>query len=738
MESIGNKASSIMKLKKFGFNVPDFFIISSEKVSNSRLCDIKKIIIDKTSDWTKDVILRSSASCEDGKQNSFAGLFESARISNLNNIDNPLKKVINSVNSKKVQDYLKSKNLNVKPKISIIVQKFINGDVSGVVFNTKDEYIINSNFGLADSIVGGEACDEYSVNKTSNKITLQNKEKNSLDEKQIFMITSISEKISKMFGSPQDIEWTIQNGELFVLQSRPITIFQNTRELNVWDNSNIAESYSGIVLPLTCSFAQRIYSGVYKRVALASGVSKRRVEEYENIFNNMLGFFYGRFYYNMGNWYKMLTLFPGYKRNKVNFDRMISIRSKSELDKRYDKNVSFLFKIKYYSLILLKYLNFNSEVTRFKRKISGIIEIFNKKNIQTISRQDLLKEFYNIEKEMISVWHIPIENDFLVMTFHGLFIKQAKKHGLSDMDALNQLSGMGSLRTTEQIKALAKLAKNPTNFEKDAYFRIYGGRFANELKLESSELTKDSVDFTRLLIAYRDVKFNAPIKAKKINVGNFGNFFLSETKKYIEQREDLRILRAKVFSIARRIFIEIGKRMEREKIIVDSRDVFYLTISELESVSSNIKEIIKQRKEEYTAYKEVDPENVLYTDIGGKIISSNPKFEKLTGDLIMGRPCSSGEAIGKVSLIKNANPDLNKKYEIIVTETADPGWAPILSLCRGIIIEKGGVLSHISILARELGVPCIINVHGIMKRIKNNQKIYMNGTTGEIKIGKNN
>ena len=151
-----------------------------------------------------------------------------------------------------------------------------------------------------------------------------------------------------------------------------------------------------------------------------------------------------------------------------------------------------------------------------------------------------------------------------------------------------------------------------------------------------------------------------------------------------------------------------------------------------------MKEIIKQRKGEYKKYKKIDPENVIYTDESGNLLNNPAEINNLVGDSINGRPCSPGEILGKASLIKNSNPVFNKKYEIIITETADPGWAPVLSLCKGIIIEKGGVLSHISILARELGIPCIINVPGIMQKIKNNEKIYMNGATGEIKIGRSN
>jgi pyruvate,water dikinase len=740
MEDIGGKASSLIILKDAGFKTPDFFILSFKEILNSSLEELEKKILEKTKNWGRGIILRSSASCEDGKENSFAGLFESIKLLNKSKIKQSLKQILNSANSKRLRDYLKSRGIKTKPRISVIVQKFILGEISGVIFNAKKEYVLNSNFGTAESIVQGQACDEYLINKENHQITLKNKVANSLKKEQINQITKIADKINKIFQSPQDIEWTIKGHNLYILQSRPITIFQKNPELIVWDSSNIAESYSGIVLPLTCSFAKEMYSKVYGQVAIASGVSKRRIENYGKVFDNMLGFFYGRFYYHMPNWYKMLTLFPGYERNKINFDRMISAKSKAELDMDYKKNVNLIFKMKYYPLILFKYLYFDSAVIQFKKTIAKIKERFNSIKIEELSRLELLAEFARLEKILISVWHIPIENDFLAMTFHGFLIKKAKSLGIEDIKITNQISHIANLKTAEQIRALTLLAQNPTSKNIEKYFESYGGRFVNELKLESAELTRESKDFFKLLKSYRAIKVKEPPATEKLNFGFFGNFFLSETKKYLGQREELRILRAQVFSIARKIFIEIGKRMEEKRMISNYRDVFYLNLSELYRAlpKPNFKMIVNKRKEEYRKYKKISPGNIIYTDTAGNIIN---KFVNLAGSYdnsISGRPCSVGEISGKASLIKNSKPSLSRKYEIVVTETADPGWAPILNLCKGIIIEKGGVLSHISILARELGVPCIINVPGIMQKIKNNESVYMNGSTGEIKIDRNN
>ena len=85
---------------------------------------------------------------------------------------------------------------------------------------------------------------------------------------------------------------------------------QQDKKLTYFDSANIAESYSGIVLPLTRSFASRIYSRVYKDLLVGSGIAREKIDKYSEIFDNMLGFFYGRMYYNMNNWYTMMAFLP--------------------------------------------------------------------------------------------------------------------------------------------------------------------------------------------------------------------------------------------------------------------------------------------------------------------------------------------------------------------------------------------------------------------------------------------
>ena len=75
-----------------------------------------------------------------------------------------------------------------------------------------------------------------------------------------------------------------------------------------------------------------------------------------------------------------------------------------------------------------------------------------------------------------------------------------------------------------------------------------------------------------------------------------------------------------------------------------------------------------------------------------------------------------------------------ENYEIVVTKHTDPGWTPLFGLCKGIIVEHGGLLSHAAIISRELDLPCIIGLKDATKKLKDGQVVTLNGYTGEVKI----
>ena len=380
--NIGGKAQSLQKLQNVGFNIPPFFVCD-ESWSEKKILQT----LDEELSHTSYFAVRSSASGEDGESKSYAGHFYSAVAVKRSDVFSELKNVIASFG---------------ELDGSVIIQEFIPSDVSGISFSDNGEgiVIINSNFGLCKNVVEGKSCDEYLTSKDGTLIrkSISNdkpvlsfgggnlKESNnsnqSLNQEQINQVVELAKKTEDFFKHPQDIEWCFQNQTLYLLQSRPITKSIKIPEQEYFDSANIAESYSGIVLPLTASFAERVYKVVYTDFLRMSGVPKKTLKKHAYVFDNLLGFSHGRMYYNMNNWYRLAQFVPGYKRNKENFETMITSNLRHEIATTIQP--SLLFTIVYLLIVLCKALFFGITEKRFRQYIEKHIKELKKTNFENL------------------------------------------------------------------------------------------------------------------------------------------------------------------------------------------------------------------------------------------------------------------------------------------------------------------------------------------------------------------
>lgn len=220
-QHIGGKAKTLIELKKLCFNVPEFFVISSD-------CDIfavqEKILEEYDSLGGGLVAVRSSAVGEDGSIKSFAGQYKSLLNVSKENLVNAIKECIDSLNTAHALSY--SQN-NVVNKMAIIVQKMIFAEISGVAFsadpvrNDRSMIIIESVNGQCESLVSGKCSpDHYAISKDRPfEINIPSNIQN---------VANITKEIESKLGYFVDVEWAICENVLYILQARPITTLNNT------------------------------------------------------------------------------------------------------------------------------------------------------------------------------------------------------------------------------------------------------------------------------------------------------------------------------------------------------------------------------------------------------------------------------------------------------------------------------------------------------------------------------
>ncbi len=796
--NLGTKAENLMKLQRSGFKVPPFFILDDENINSILEKKTTTLFKKKFDDWrsahqVKKVAVRSSADVEDTADRSYAGQFKTVlEVDSFEDVLIAIKDITQS-QSHLIYD-------RKSAKINIIIQKMIRPDSAGVIF-TQDptglsaDIIINSSFGLGNKVVEGDECDQYFVSKETGKIKSKiaqakkivfdgkttTTDKPSLDHKHIVLLRSAASRIEQIFDAPQDIEWGIVGDDLYILQSRPITRLEKIR---VWDSSNISESYPGITLPLTISVARRAYASVYKSQARLSGISWHEIEENQRLFESMIGSFRGRLYYNLDSWYQYISLFPNAKLNQEFFDKMIATSGQAIY--RPAKTRSLLFKIKYILHTIQRTLFFKKEVKNFYDRVESHFKALGKLGASK-DPDMVLSRYLSIESNLLPYWGTTVDNDFLAMIYNGFLSKLCTKW-LSDRSQQLQsqlISGIQNVESVMQAVTLSELGdklredQNLANLIKEnkfsavwqqieasplkelfnAYIDRFGNRFALDLKLEVENKLSKPEGLLEMLKAYIELpsvelrshidnqrKISVKIEADTLSSLKFYErpifrLVLNRLKMHIRNREKMRLLRSKVFQVARITFQRLGEILSEQKYIDLASDIFYLEIDEiLQFVNGSLtidtlRPLVKIRREEYTAYLKDQQLAERFATKGLPKNQSVPQLHITSGLDLTGMVCSVGLVTGRATvMLEPVIP--TSPIEILVTRHTDPGWTPIIALSKGIIVERGGLLSHAAIITRELGIPCIIGVEAACEIIKTGDLVTLDAISGKITIHK--
>jgi pyruvate,water dikinase len=221
---VGGKASSLARLIKAGFNVPEGFVVpASVKEMDEALEYFDKL-------GASEAAVRSSAVAEDGAKDAWAGQMETFLNVGRADLTDKISLCMDSAGSARAKAYARQKNVSAG-KVAVIVQKMVPADVSGVTFsvnpvtNDRSQMVIESVAGLGEKLVSGSATpDTYITSRIGDMIEnhLVGKKPN-LSEIQIRELAEKISQIEKLFNFPVDVEWAFAGSELFILQSRPIT-----------------------------------------------------------------------------------------------------------------------------------------------------------------------------------------------------------------------------------------------------------------------------------------------------------------------------------------------------------------------------------------------------------------------------------------------------------------------------------------------------------------------------------
>jgi len=778
IDKIGGKAGALAKLVRVFDNIPEWFVVGIDGASGDEIALALKSFGDDI-----EFAVRSSIADEDGTGNSYAGQFETFLNINKSQIFESVKKVQDSVSSERVRAYKRERGIESISVPAVLVQKMVKADCAGVAFSANPvscdakECVISAVEGLGDKLVDGSVnADTYIVRDDIVK------GKGILTHEQCIEIACLCKKVSKYFGRYQDIEWAYENGKLYLLQSRPITSLRkfNAKSgcINIWDNSNIAESYNGVTTPLTFSFIRFAYEHVYREMCRMLGVGEKKIAENEYIFTHMLGLCDGQVYYNLLSWYKLVAILPGYKTNAKFMEQMMGVKEELPAEVRKllppPSNSSIFTAVR---KLWRHYRNNERNVERFSSLLDSTI---NSRDLSAMSLFELSQYYHELETKLLKSWDAPVINDFFSMIFYGLLKNTSKRWcGLEDENTFNGLlRNTGDIISAEPARRVRELAgmvrdnisivdslladdvvaiqsKMPNEFRSkvDEYIRKFGDRCINELKLESETLCDNPLSLYRAIGNF----------AIKINSGNTKNvtenfdeqtiiksagikrplfrWLLKNARRTIRNRENLRFERTRVFGVVRNIFREMGMRLASFDVIDARDDVFYLECAEVlafvegTATTMNLRGLVDVRKKEYADFKRFGQDRFETYDCVALSERHFRAAEKaVDGDVLRGLGCCPGIVRGYARVITDPKDAVIQPMEILVAQRTDPGWIMLFPVAAGVLVEYGSLLSHAAIVVREMGIPAVVSVKNLIANVKTGDLIELDGERGLVTI----
>lgn len=771
------------ELEKTSISLQMFLAKNVKKTLEGFNCDEKFAKVLDSDRKISEFSVRSSTANEDGESTSFAGQFDTYLNVSYKNLEEYILRCVKSLYKINVLSYCYEQGISLEElKINVIIQEMVEPEYSGILFTSNPQGLLNESVIVVGPGVGSLVVEDkvdtttYYYNTTDDLYYYEKQSDNCviLSEERVDELINLSKKLQELFGDKLDIEFAVCDGILYVLQARKITTLTDDNIL-ILDNSNIVESYPGVSLPFTESFVNLAYTGVFKGLCHRIIKDKDYLNSLEDVYSNMVGSCNGRMYYKISNWYKILKGMPSSKKIIKNWQEMLGVSIKSYDDSKI--KLSVFTKMAVYANVLKELSNSQKNMADLNKDFVEINTYFKQKFSKDLSNKELVDLFNEVKKKVLDNWDITLVNDMYAFIYTGLLKGMLKMDKVPEYEQVTNdyISGITNIESMKPIKGLLELAKlaidrdmigkEPSKdkvFEEAFYDYIdkYGDRALEELKIESktfrsnpelliekiSTYTQDREKFNKMLENIN----SEPYELDKNNLGKAcfidRTIIKSLSKKAtngIQSREISRLNRSRIYGIVRTIILQIGKNFEREDKIETYEDIFYLYMDEIfdyiqdEERSIDFKELIKERKDKYKLYRELPAYTrlVFLGDIFQKnhlAINSVDLYEN--SKALRGIPCSCGEIEGEVLVINDVTQAKDVKDKILVTKMTDPGWVFLLVEAKGIITEKGSLLSHTAIISRELNIPSVVGVNNVCNILKTGDKVRLNGNTGEIEV----
>jgi pyruvate,water dikinase len=209
---------------------------------------------------------------------------------------------------------------------------------------------------------------------------------------------------------------------------------------------------------------------------------------------------------------------------------------------------------------------------------------------------------------------------------------------------------------------------------------------------------------------------------------------LSLVQRFMRLRERLRAHVTSILGMFREVALDASRRLVAREPSIGEDAAFFLTLEELHAVlqgdQRSLSALVRQRRRQYERDSALDDPPDTFVGYPPEVPGPIPDT-----DALQGLAASSGRVQGRARVLSSpADASQLACGEVLVAPYADVGWSPLFTVAGAVVTDLGGPLSHASIVAREYGVPSVVNVKHGTRLIKTGDLVEVDGDAGTVRI----
>lgn len=775
----GGKAGGLARAIQSGLRVPPGFVLEAVE-GMPDLPPLPAGLLALVGEG--ELAVRSSAVGEDGAADSHAGMHLTVlHVRGVEALREAVQACRGSVETERAKAYRAARSLP-RPAMAVVVQRFIAAEWAGVAFGadpvtgSRAYRVVEAVRGDGEALVSGVAAPKRAQTDAAGRTIERDPV---LPQEVVAAVVALLAATERAFDdAAMDIEWAWDGLQLHLLQARPITTrASDAGPRTLWSNSNAAELVPGLLPPLSFDLLQRYVAALLQPVVSRTG--------FDVVEARIVGRVHGRLYFRVNallGWVRTVPLLS--QVSPALFARLLggdeegmaaglALLRPSDLPRPKTGLLPLLFGGLGFNLGALRHLGQDgaSTIAALARENARDASL----DLSALSDAALLAQIERLSRTLFGVER----DDAAMLASVGGFIGQLLLQTLavplfgapSSGDGLAPMRARGGLASADFGHALAALAAQARReglgealagpaSELDqrigsrgggpaliaAWLSLlgrYGHRAPGEVDVARPRWIEQPDALLRqahaLATQREPVTRAAPVPAWVARLGPLRRWLLERLVRIAvagaAARENLKDVAIARLGLVRKALLEVGRRGVAIGRLASAEEVFLLRFEELPVACSGEGapfELALRSAEMERHARTVAPDVVMEGAVLPPRSGPPPQAEARR---LVGLAASPGVVEGWVVVVEHPlDPPPFAPGEVLVAPCTDPGWTPLMLAAGAIVTDVGGVLSHGAIVARELGVPAVVNTGSATTRLRTGMRVRVDGTRGVVEL----